>query len=249
MSSRIESHQRGFCIQNTSDKRLPEMTTAPKQAAQPNPTSWLDRHGDYLYRYALFRLRDPIVAEDVLQETLLAAIKGYPHFSGESSERTWLVGILRHKILDRCRELTRFRPPAETEDFNTTDFQENGNWHHDFAPVSWSAEPYALIEQKEFWTVLSHGLDSLPARMATAFVLREVDGLRTDEICEALNVSRENLWVLLHRARLSLRRFLQTNWFAPPAKPQTTRIDPSRIDGHVPIPTAVRFASEQRLTA
>jgi RNA polymerase sigma-70 factor (ECF subfamily) len=227
-----------------------QMTTAPKQAAQPNPASWLDRHGDFLYRYAMFRLRDPIVAEDVLQETLLAATKGYSDFKEESSERTWLVGILRHKILDRCREVCKLRPLAETERFDTTDFQEDGHWAEGPVPLAWHAEPYALLEQKEFWTVLSHGLDSLPPRMATAFVLREVDGLKTDEICHAINVSRENLWVLLHRARLSLRRFLQTNCFSAPERPSQTRnIHSSASTGHMPIPTAVSFASDHRLTA
>jgi RNA polymerase sigma-70 factor (ECF subfamily) len=198
----------------------------------------------------MFRLRDPIVAEDVLQETLLAAIKGCSDLKEESSERTWLVGILRHKILDRCREVCKLRPLAETEKFEPTDFQEDGHWAKSSAPVAWCAEPYALLAQKEFWTVLSHGLDSLPARMATAFVLRDVDGLKTDEICEALNVSRENFWVLLHRARISLRRFLQTNWFAAPAgASQTHRINSSVANGQIPIPTSVSFASDQRLTA
>src|SRR5712691_50795 len=215
-----------------------------------DPSSWLDRHGDYLFRYAMFRLRDLEAAEDVLQETLLAAMKDHDDFRGASSERTWLVGILRHKILDRFREVSRLRPLYDIDAFDDVDFQENGHWQVDSAPIAWRAKPDELIEQKEFWHVFSHGLSSLSAQTATAFILREIDCIDTDEICEALNVSRENLWVMLHRARLSLRRFLQINWFgAPPVSSRTAGIDSDRVDGPVPIPPAVRFASHQRLTA
>ena len=215
-----------------------------------NPEDWIDEHGDYLFRHAMFRLRDAAAAEDVLQETLLAAMKGRADFRGASSERTWLVGILRHKILDRFREVSRLRPLYDIDAFDEFDFQENGHWRLDSAPVAWRAKPGELIEQKEFWEVFSHGLCSLSARTATAFILREVDGLDTDEICEALNVSQENLWVMLHRARLSLRRFLQINWFgALPVSSQTAGIDSGRVDGLVPVPQAVSFASHQRLTA
>jgi len=215
-----------------------------------NPENWIDAHGDYLFRYAMFRLRDVAAAEDVLQETLLAAMKGHTGFMGASSERTWLVGILRHKILDRFREVSRLRPLYDLDAFDDFDFQENGHWRLDSAPVAWRAEPDELIEQKEFWDVLTHGLSSLSARTATAFILREIDCLDTDEICEVLNVSRENLWVMLHRARLSLRRYLQINWFgAPPVSAQTAGIDSGRVDGPVPVPQAVSFALHQRLTA
>ncbi len=215
-----------------------------------NATNWVDEHGDYLFRYAMFRLRDPEAAEDVLQETLLAAMKGHADFRGASSERTWLVGILRHKILDRFREVSRLRLVYDMDAFDDFDFQENGHWQGDSAPIAWRVKPDELIDQKEFWDVFSRGVSSLSARAATAFILREIDCLDTDEICETLNVSRENLWVMLHRARLALRRFLQTNWFgAPSASSKTASIDSERADDPMPVPTAVSFASHPRLTA
>lgn len=215
-----------------------------------DPATWVDKHGDYLFGYAMFRLRDQEAAEDVLQETLLAAMKGRDGFRGACSERTWLVGILRHKIIDRFREVTRLRPLYDTDAFDDFDFQVNGHWQPDSAPVAWLTKPDELIEQKEFWDVLRHGLSSLSVQMATAFILREIDCLDTDEICEALNVSRENLWTMLHRARLALRRFLQSNWFCtPPICSQSDSIDSARVDGHMPIPQPVSFASHQRLTA
>ncbi len=215
-----------------------------------DPSSWLDRHGDYLFRFAIFRLRDLEAAEDVVQETLLAAMKGHAGFRGASSERTWLVGILRYKILDRLRGLSRLRPVYDTDAFCDFDFEENGHWRLDSTPVAWCAKPDELVEQKEFWDVFTDGLSSLPARTASAFILREIDCLDTDEICDALNVSRENLWGMLHRARLSLRKLLQINWFsAPPMSSQTASIDSERVAGAVSVPPAVSFASHQRLTA
>src|SRR6266404_3317855 len=93
-----------------------------------DPPGWLDRHGDYLFGYAMFRIRDLETAEDVLQETLLAAMKGHADFKGASSERTRLLGILRQKILERLRELNRLRPPYDVDTFVDPGFQENGHW-------------------------------------------------------------------------------------------------------------------------
>lgn len=227
------------------------MTTTLRQAGQPNPSSWLDRHGDYLYRYAIFRVRDAMVAEDLLQETLLAALKEYSSFRGASSEKTWLVGILRHKILDRFREMSRTQALHITEDpIDKVTFEEDGHWKSGAAPLAWQPDPYELVERKEFWEVLSQALSSLPARTATAFILREIDRLGTDEICDALNVTPENLTVMLHRARIALRGFLQVNWFATPAGPsRTAEDDSSRAHNHAPLPTSVSFAPRPRLTA
>ena len=225
------------------------MSTTLRQDAQPNPSSWLDQHGDYLYRYAIFRLRDPVVAEDAVQETLLAAIKGYSGFKGASSEKTWLVGILRHKILDRFREMSRAQPLHISDDpIDKVTFEADGHWKSRAAPLAWRTDPYELVARKEFWEVLSRALSSLPARTATAFILREIDRLSTHEICDALNVTPDNLSVMLHRARITLRGFLQTNWFGAPANsPYNSGSNSSQLN--MPIPTAVSFASNPRLTA
>src|SRR6266852_9181471 len=147
-----------------------------------DPDTWVDEHGDYLFRYAMFQLRDQASAEDVLQETLLAAMKGHADFRGASSERTWLVGILRHKILDRFREVSRLRLVYDMDAFDDFDFQENGHWQGDSAPIAWRVKPDELIEQKEFWDVFSRGVSSLSARATTAFILSEMECLATDDI-------------------------------------------------------------------
>ena len=186
----------------------------------PDPGQWLDDHGDYLFKYAVFRLRDHTAAEDAVQETFLAALRAYEKFEGRGSQRTWLVGILKHKIIDHFRKADREAPigegvddgPEHLEFFERTD-QWVGHWNADYAPTDWNATPAELIEKTDFWNVFNDCLSPLPQRIASAFTLREVDGLRSEEICELLNIKVNNLWVMLHRARLHLRNCLELNWF------------------------------------
>lgn len=201
-------------------------------APQPNPDAltadpgrWLDDHGDYLFKYAVFRLRDDTAAEDAVQETFLAGLKAYEKFEGRGSERTWLVGILKHKIIDHFRKAEREAPIGEGGDEGPehADFFERadewvGHWNADHAPSEWHATPAELIERSDFWRVFSDCLSPLPQRTASAFTMREVDGLKSEEICEILSISVNNLWVMLHRARLHLRNCLEINWFKNPEK-------------------------------
>jgi len=180
----------------------------------------VDLHGDYLYKYANFRLRDGSAAEDCVQETFLAALKAYRGFEGRGSERTWLVGILKHKVTDHFRRVTREAPMGETEgeefehnEFFTRTDEWTNHWNAGYAPSEWHATPSELVERGDFWKVLNDCLSPLPGRTASAFTLREVDGLTSEQICEALNITVNNLWVMLHRARLHLRNCLEINWF------------------------------------
>ena len=186
-----------------------------------DPSAWVDLHGDYLYRYALLRLRDPALAEDVVQETLLAALQSRHAYAGRSAERTWLTGILKHKLVDHFRKLSR-QPRANQPDgpeFEHDElFRKEGEWKDHFdparAPVEWCAGPAELLEQGEFWEVFQKCLSPLTPRVGSAFTLREMEGLSSEEICELLGITVNNLWVMLHRARMHLRRCLELNWFA-----------------------------------
>lgn len=182
-----------------------------------DPTGWLEAHGNCLYRYALTRVRDAAVAEDLLQETLLAAIGSCQSHSGRSSERTWLVGIMKHKVFDYFRRTTRTVQFAMLE--HDDDSFENsgpwqGHWREDQAPLSWPVDAVHLLESREFWETFDRCLSRLPQPIAVAFTLREIDGLGSSEICEILNVTPNNLWVMLHRARSRLRDLLETEWFS-----------------------------------
>lgn len=184
-----------------------------------DPGKWLDSHGDYLYRYALVRVRDAAVAEDLLQETLLAAVGGQQSHAGPSTERTWLVGIMKHKVIDHLRLVTRNGQfQLRTDSDEEIDFEESGpwrgHWREERAPNTWTMGAAQSLESREFWEVLEHCLSQLPPQMSIAFTLREIDGLTSGEICEILSVSPNHLWVLLHRSRTKLRQLLEANWFS-----------------------------------
>ncbi|NLH47485.1 MAG: sigma-70 family RNA polymerase sigma factor [Myxococcales bacterium] len=179
-----------------------------------NPESWVQAHGDYLFRYALFRLGDPAAAEDLVQETFLAALRSRLDFTGKSSERTWLIGILKHKLIDHLRKVYREKAVIDHASEETEpegEFTALGLWTAKSG--NWTVQPEQVREQKEFWQVLQNCLAKLPAATAQAFAMREIDGFSSEEICKVLNISANNLWVRLHRARSSIRRCLERHWY------------------------------------
>jgi RNA polymerase sigma-70 factor (ECF subfamily) len=180
--------------------------------SNPNVHNWLNEHGDYLYRFALARLRDPHLAEDVVQETFLAAIKS-PSFAEQSAPRTWLTGILKHKIIDVMRKNVREIAASDLiddEDANVDDFFDDaGKWTD--KPLKWDI-PENALEQKQFLGILQTCMEKLPAKSAQIFMLRDVQETDNEEICKELNISPTNAWVMLYRARLGLRKCLEINW-------------------------------------
>jgi RNA polymerase sigma-70 factor (ECF subfamily) len=178
-----------------------------------DPESWVDHYGDFLYRFALSRVKDPAVAEDLVQETFLAALRARESFKGRSAGRTWLIAILKHKIVDYIRK--KIREPSSDKievltDQTDPDFNEQGEWQ--LRPSKWAVNPGRIYEQKEFLDVLYRCLAGVPERLAEAFMMREMDGLSTAEVCKALNITATNSWVMLYRARMSLRRCLEDSW-------------------------------------
>lgn len=185
----------------------------------PDPERWLGEHGDYLFRYALLRLQDSELAEDIVQETFLAALRSRDNFAGQASERTWLVGILKHKILDHFRQSYRECPVIDLEfsaDLGNEFFSEDG--HMKAIASDWVASPFTALEQREFREILERCLSELPPRLSAAFSLREMDELRSEEVCKILNISISNLHVMLYRARTHLRHCLEMNWFGSKAR-------------------------------
>lgn len=179
-----------------------------------NPETWVDEHGDALFGYALGRLKNRASAEDVVQETLLAALRSQDRFSGTSSVRTWLIGILKHKIVDLIRRESREQPSEEIETMEAPEelfFDKKGHWR--IKPVDWQVHPDRILEQKEFMAVLRNCLAHLPDRLHHLFVLRELEDRDSAEICKDLDITPTNLWVMLHRARMRLRGCLTENWF------------------------------------
>ena len=179
-----------------------------------NVNDWLNAHGDYLYRFALARLRDPHQAEDAVQETMLAAIKS-SSFEGESSARTWLTGILKHKIIDLQRKQIREQPLSDLVDLDATDtsmddfFDQKGHWLEKPQTLEM---PENALEQKQFLGVLTQCMDKLPAKLAAIFMMRDVHEVENENICKELDITATNAWVMLYRARMGLRKCLEINW-------------------------------------
>jgi RNA polymerase sigma-70 factor (TIGR02943 family) len=182
---------------------------------KPNPNTWVDKYSDFLYRYAMSRVNNIAVAEDLVQETFYSALKAFANFDGKSSERTWFVSILKHKIIDFYRKKSRqakyFDEPAGNEP--SDDYEENGFWKLENAPADWGDRPEEALHQKEFLLILEECLTDLPQKIAAVFTLREMEGIESKNICKELNISASNLWVMLHRARQQLRKCLELNWF------------------------------------
>lgn len=166
-----------------------------------------------MFRYAYVRLKSHAVAEDIVQETFLAAMKAKERYQGRSSERSWLMGILRHKLIDHLRKSSREvkiddMHPEGFED--TLMFKEVGVPH--WQPPKWQFNPRKVFEQKEFWDVFSGCLSKLDERMHTAFTMKELEDLPTEDVCKALGVEPTYLWVILYRARNNLKACLEKNW-------------------------------------
>jgi RNA polymerase sigma-70 factor (ECF subfamily) len=174
----------------------------------------IKQHRSYLLRYAMLQLRNPEQVEDVVQETLLAALEGRARFAGGSSLKTWLTGILKHKILDAIRRKSREQPlaPAGDDDHDAVDalFKQDGHWQQ--MPATWG-DPEQALENRKFWEIFELCSRLLPERTARVYMLREVMEMTTEEICQEFGITPTNLWVILHRARLVLRECLEIKWF------------------------------------
>ena len=166
-----------------------------------------------LLRFARSQLRNDAWAEDAVSDTLLAALEKPQSFAGNSQLKTWLVGILKHKVIDQLRRHSREATVLTTDDGEDLDeslFAPDGHWRA--APQDWG-DPEAACGRREFFEVLEACMEHLPPTQGRVFMMREWLELETDEICKELTITATNLWVLLHRARLRLRECLQAGWF------------------------------------
>jgi len=180
----------------------------------PTPELWVDEHGDVLYRYAIMRVRHRDMAEELVQETFLSALRGWADFAGQSAVQTWLISILRRKIVDHFRSVARTVATDEDEEaegFTEQFFDRSGHWQPK-VPV-WRAGHDQALQSGEFWGVLQECITNLPEKLAGVFCLREVEQVQSEEICKILGITASNLWARLHRARMFLRRCVENNWF------------------------------------
>ena len=175
--------------------------------------NWVAEHGDYLFRYALSKVRDRDRAEDLIQETFLAAWRARTSYTGKASVRTWLTAILNRKIIDAYRQRLRERPVTEQDEdrFAFDPFSRRGKWK--VPPRNWTADPSANLTRDEFWVAFSACLAKLPSRLHDTFVLRYLDDASGDDVMRELGLSTSNLSVMLHRARIQMWTCLSKTWF------------------------------------
>ena len=179
-----------------------------------NPEKWVSNHSDYLYNYALYKVSNQEIAQDLVQETFIAGLKGAQSFQGKSTERTWLVSILKRKVIDHYRR-ENVRKNTSSLDYNSPFIAEGAyknHWNEDRGPSKWSLDKSNNLETEEFQAILNYCMSLLPEKWRSAFHLKMMEECSGDEICKELDLSSSNLWVIIHRAKLKLRECIEKNW-------------------------------------
>jgi len=178
-----------------------------------NTDKWIDNYADYMYNYAVVRVNDGDLAKDLVQDTFFAGLKSAKNFQGKSTERTWLISILKRKIIDYYRKINSKKGQAEVR-VNFYDNGENeGNWLEERVPQSWDNQSEKSIENQELKSQLVLCIDGLPKKYAMVFRMKTIQEFETEEICKELDITASNLWVIIHRARTQLRKCMEDNWF------------------------------------
>ncbi len=180
---------------------------------QLHPEKWVDLYADYLYNYAAARVSDSEVASDLVQETFLAALKSAKNYKGHAAERTWLVAILKRKVIDHYRKINSKKGKAEVRINYKASEESNGDWLEEQVADPYSLKENDAIENKELGLAIQECIAGLPKKQSQVFTMKTIRGLSTEDICNELGINPSNLWVLIHRARTSLMGCLNDNWF------------------------------------
>lgn len=176
----------------------------------------MDKYGDYLLNFALLRINKVEIAEDLVQDTFLSALKARHLFLGNASEKTWLTGILKNKIIDHYKKASTRYEKAETDnsraganyDYYFSE-EHNGHWTEEQGPAEWGNQP---LESKEFYDIFNSCMGKLPEKWAMAFSMKTIDEIPSEQICKELDITSSNFWVIIHRAKLQLRACIEKNW-------------------------------------
>ncbi|MEP0132496.1 MAG: sigma-70 family RNA polymerase sigma factor [Eudoraea sp.] len=178
-----------------------------------NPASWVDKYADYLFNYAVVRVSDAEIAKDLVQETFLAALKSAKNYQGAASERTWLIAILKRKVIDYYRKINSKKGKAEVRINYSSQSDSAGDWLEENVADPFSTLENDQIENAELGQAIQECISKLPKKQSAVFVMKTIRGLSTEDICNELGINPSNLWVMVHRARTNLMGCLNENWF------------------------------------
>lgn len=181
--------------------------------AKLDPSRWVDRYADYLFNYTLSKVSDQVLAEDLVQETFLAALKSASGFKGDASERTWLISILKRKIIDHYRRSNSRKGKAEVKMTYINGDENSGDWLEERAADKRRGNIEDQLQNEELGIAIEECISKLPEKQARIFRMKTIEGMETEDICKELNITPSNLWVIIHRARTALMSCLDKNWF------------------------------------
>ncbi|NLR57315.1 sigma-70 family RNA polymerase sigma factor [Chitinophaga polysaccharea] len=182
-----------------------------------NPTVWVKLYADELFKFACSRVSDTGLAQDLVQDTFLSGLQAMHQFRGESSEKTWLLAILKNKINDHFRMAGKAAITTldmEARDQQLIFFNEKGHWRKEMAPRPWTTDINDKAEQADFFRILRTCMDKLTSLGKAVIQHKYLDEKKSADICKDLSLTSSNYWVIIHRARLQLRACLEKNWFS-----------------------------------
>lgn len=177
-----------------------------------DPNKWVDKYSDYLFNFTIVRVNDRELAQDLISETFLAGLKSMKNFKGEATERTWLISILKRKIIDYYRKSNSKKGRAEIK-IQYNDDANEGDWLEENAPDRFDKTAEDMMENEELGIAILECMENLPEKQAKIFKMKTIDGFDTEAICNEFNITPSNLWVIIHRARTTLAQCLEKNWF------------------------------------
>ena len=181
---------------------------------QLEPDTWVDKYADYLFNYAIARVSDPEIAKDLVQETFFAGLKSAKNYQGTATERTWLIAILKRKVIDYYRKINSKKGKAEVRVSYNSDTDADGDWLEEQVADPDSILENDSIENEELGLAIQECISKLPQKQSMVFTMKTIRGLSTEDICNELGINPSNLWVMVHRARTALMGCLNENWFA-----------------------------------
>ncbi|MEM1338257.1 MAG: sigma-70 family RNA polymerase sigma factor [Bacteroidota bacterium] len=183
------------------------------QIHELHPENWVDNYADYLYNYAVARVSDAEIAKDLVQETFFAGLNSAKNYKGDAAERTWLIAILKRKVIDHYRKINSKKGKAEVRINYSSGDEGEGDWLEERVADPFGKGGDAALENEELGSAIQECLGKLPKKQSLVFTMKTIQGMSTEDICNELGINPSNLWVMIHRARTALMGCMNQTWF------------------------------------